>query len=82
MSAPDESMNKTPPKVPPPPAGFPMKLFKKCKSATFQIDGATYTIGKLTCSIKVLVFCNRNYLVQRQPNQKITNLNYVNVCYV
>jgi len=22
------------------------KLFKKCKSATFQIDGATYTIGK------------------------------------
>lgn len=24
------------------------KVFKKCKSATFQIDGATYTIGKLT----------------------------------
>jgi hypothetical protein len=23
------------------------KLFKKCKSATFQIDGATYTIGKI-----------------------------------
>lgn len=23
------------------------KVFKKCKSATFQIDGATYTIGKL-----------------------------------
>lgn len=23
------------------------KLFKKCKSATFQIDGATYTIGEL-----------------------------------
>ena len=23
------------------------KLFKKCKSATFQIDGATYTIGKV-----------------------------------
>lgn len=22
------------------------KVFKKCKSATFQIDGATYTIGK------------------------------------
>lgn len=22
------------------------KIFKKCKSATFQIDGATYTIGK------------------------------------
>ncbi|KAJ9582960.1 hypothetical protein L9F63_022696, partial [Diploptera punctata] len=22
------------------------KLFKKCKSATFQIDGATYTIGR------------------------------------
>lgn len=26
---------------------FPIgKLFKKCKSATFQIDGATYTIGE------------------------------------
>lgn len=24
----------------------PGKVFKKCKSATFQIDGATYTIGK------------------------------------
>lgn len=24
------------------------KIFKKCKSATFQIDGATYTIGKTT----------------------------------
>jgi hypothetical protein len=23
------------------------KVFKKCKSATFQIDGATYTIGEL-----------------------------------
>lgn len=22
------------------------KLFKKCQSATFQIDGATYTIGE------------------------------------
>lgn len=22
------------------------KVFKKCKSATFQIDGATYTIGE------------------------------------
>ncbi|CAB3230464.1 unnamed protein product [Arctia plantaginis] len=22
------------------------KIFKKCKSATFQIDGATYTIGE------------------------------------
>lgn len=26
--------------------GLGSKLFKKCKSATFQIDGATYTIGK------------------------------------
>lgn len=26
-------------------ASFAAKLFKKCKSATFQIDGATYTIG-------------------------------------
>jgi len=25
---------------------FAAKLFKKCKSATFQIDGQTYTIGK------------------------------------
>ncbi|CAK1544247.1 unnamed protein product [Leptosia nina] len=25
------------------------KVFKKCKSATFQIDGATYTIGKYLC---------------------------------
>lgn len=33
-------------------AGFPsqlagMRVFKKCKSATFQIDGHTYTIGEL-----------------------------------
>lgn len=36
---------ETPPKEEkqPPPSG---KLFKKCKSATFQIDGATYTIGE------------------------------------
>lgn len=32
--------------APPVPPAFGMKLFKKCKSATFQIDGATYTIGK------------------------------------
>lgn len=31
----------------PNPATFPGKLFKKCKSATFQIDGHTYTIGKV-----------------------------------
>lgn len=24
------------------------KIFKKCKSATFQIDGATYTIGEFS----------------------------------
>lgn len=36
---------KKPPTVPPLP-GLSAKLFKKCKSATFQIDGATYTIGK------------------------------------
>jgi hypothetical protein len=29
------------------------KLFKKCKSATFQIDGATYTIGKIYTQIIV-----------------------------
>ncbi|CAH4012755.1 unnamed protein product [Pieris brassicae] len=28
------------------------KVFKKCKSATFQIDGATYTIGKPFLSSK------------------------------
>lgn len=35
--------------VPGPPFNF--KLFKKCKSATFQIDGATYTIGMSLFSI-------------------------------
>lgn len=31
---------------PPPPPHHPHpRIFKKCKSATFQIDGATYTIG-------------------------------------
>ncbi|XP_026830914.1 calcium/calmodulin-dependent 3',5'-cyclic nucleotide phosphodiesterase 1A isoform X2 [Ooceraea biroi] len=40
-----------PPPPPPPPPPLPklpafshQKLFKKCKSATFQLDGATYTI--------------------------------------
>lgn len=42
---PDES-DKTPA-----PSG---KVFKKCKSATFQIDGATYTIGKLGIGLKVM----------------------------
>ncbi|XP_061932061.1 dual specificity calcium/calmodulin-dependent 3',5'-cyclic nucleotide phosphodiesterase 1 isoform X9 [Apis cerana] len=41
-------MNKQEPKGPPPPPLPPpyphQKLFKKCKSATFQLDGATYTI--------------------------------------
>jgi hypothetical protein len=32
------------------------KLFKKCKSATFQIDGATYTIGKIYTQI--IVWCS------------------------
>lgn len=42
---------KGPPPPPPPPPPLPklpayshQKLFKKCKSATFQLDGATYTI--------------------------------------
>ncbi|KYN23085.1 hypothetical protein ALC57_04869 [Trachymyrmex cornetzi] len=41
-----------PPPPPPPPPPLPklpvslhQKIFKKCKSATFQLDGATYTIG-------------------------------------
>lgn len=44
-----ESKKPAPPTAPPtvpPPVGFNAKLFKKCKSATFQIDGQTYTIGK------------------------------------
>lgn len=59
MSTPNRSRSTTPSKtsaksgspsaestaIPPPPFGFSAKLFKKCKSATFQIDGATYTIG-------------------------------------
>lgn len=32
------------------------KVFKKCKSATFQIDGATYTIGKLLKACFSIVF--------------------------
>lgn len=53
MSLPNRSRSSTPskeskkpPTVPSPPVGFSAKLFKKCKSATFQIDGATYTIGE------------------------------------
>lgn len=33
------------------------KLFKKCKSATFQIDGATYTIGKIVVSSCLMNGC-------------------------
>jgi hypothetical protein len=29
-----------------PPLAATAKMFKKCKSATFQIDGHTYTIGR------------------------------------
>lgn len=63
MSTPNRSRSTTPSKTtsesgspvpsssaaasPLPPFGFSAKLFKKCKSATFQIDGATYTIGML-----------------------------------
>ncbi|XP_054004805.1 histone-lysine N-methyltransferase SETMAR-like [Hylaeus anthracinus] len=43
-------MSKQDPKGPPPPPLPPPyphhKLFKKCKSATFQLDGATYTIDE------------------------------------
>ncbi|GAB0089223.1 hypothetical protein DMENIID0001_037340 [Sergentomyia squamirostris] len=31
--------------VPEPPSSATVRFFKKCKSATFQIDGATYTIA-------------------------------------
>ncbi|XP_043521912.1 calcium/calmodulin-dependent 3',5'-cyclic nucleotide phosphodiesterase 1-like isoform X3 [Frieseomelitta varia] len=36
--------SKGPPPPPLPPPYSHQKLFKKCKSATFQLDGATYTI--------------------------------------
>lgn len=42
-SSPSASSTTGAPSVPGSPFNF--KLFKKCKSATFQIDGATYTIG-------------------------------------
>lgn len=38
-----------------PPSPFNYKLFKKCKSATFQIDGATYTIGTSSAVGKIIV---------------------------
>ncbi|XP_066589707.1 dual specificity calcium/calmodulin-dependent 3',5'-cyclic nucleotide phosphodiesterase 1-like isoform X2 [Prorops nasuta] len=44
-STPNKQSAKGPPPPPPPPPAYPhQKLFKKCKSATFQLDGATYTI--------------------------------------
>lgn len=43
MSTSSETPQK--PRTVPAPAP-PGKVFKKCKSATFHIDGATYTIGK------------------------------------
>jgi len=65
----------SPPPLPPPPPSPPplpplpklsayshQKLFKKCKSATFQLDGATYTIGNCQAiqiyfvSMKILFF--------------------------
>ncbi|XP_048262792.1 dual specificity calcium/calmodulin-dependent 3',5'-cyclic nucleotide phosphodiesterase 1-like isoform X3 [Bombus affinis] len=39
-----EQKSKGPPPPPLPPPYPHQKLFKKCKSATFQLDGATYTI--------------------------------------
>ncbi|XP_014476922.1 PREDICTED: calcium/calmodulin-dependent 3',5'-cyclic nucleotide phosphodiesterase 1A-like isoform X5 [Dinoponera quadriceps] len=55
MSQGERSVTRHGPKGPPPPPPLPpplpkmpglshQKLFKKCKSATFQLDGATYTI--------------------------------------
>lgn len=38
--------------------GLGSKLFKKCKSATFQIDGATYTIGKYMYIIKYMALAS------------------------
>lgn len=56
-STPSNESKKPPPNVPPP-VGFNAKLFKKCKSATFQIDGQTYTIGECVDS-------HRHYIIQR-----------------
>ncbi|KAJ6650166.1 hypothetical protein Bhyg_05411 [Pseudolycoriella hygida] len=44
-STPSKESNKPP--IVPAPVGLSAKLFKKCQSATFQIDGQTYTIDVL-----------------------------------
>ncbi|KAG7203426.1 hypothetical protein KM043_013493 [Ampulex compressa] len=51
---------KGPPPPPPPPPPYPhQKIFKKCKSATFQLDGATYTIE---CEDDISAMLNSGYL--------------------
>lgn len=51
-----EQKSKGPPPPPLPPPYPHQKLFKKCKSATFQLDGATYTIGKYRREYANLLF--------------------------
>ncbi|KOX76236.1 hypothetical protein WN51_11565 [Melipona quadrifasciata] len=48
--------SKGPPPPPLPPPYSHQKLFKKCKSATFQLDGATYTIEIKETNIPMFVF--------------------------
>lgn len=57
--------------------GTPLvKLFKKCKSATFQIDGQTYTIGRVRCG-SLLNACVRvrNYWAAKENQAK-------NCCFI
>ena len=49
-----EKLPKDMPKVSPPPLSF-TKQFKKCKSATFALDGVNYIIGKCVPASLLLV---------------------------
>ncbi|KAK1128202.1 hypothetical protein K0M31_002672 [Melipona bicolor] len=62
--------SKGPPPPPLPPPYSHQKLFKKCKSATFQLDGATYTIG----IVKNILRNNINYICYSMIFQVVRNL--------
>ena len=49
-----QGVKETPPPPALPPPFLHQKIFKKCKSATFQLDGATYTIGILIIQINIM----------------------------
>jgi len=62
-----------PPPPPPPPPPLPklptyshQKLFKKCKSATFHLDGATYTIGNCRAMRALFAFWEAGRICQIQ----------------